>query len=95
MFSRRLLETAFGSADDPDRYRLFYGTPVRARHTNSFIYTFDRAHRARKEVDPDGMICDALDSTSHGLVYNLAKRFQDIAPPELGDPKRTGTNFKF
>jgi hypothetical protein len=29
------------------------------------------------------------------LVHNLAKRFQAIAPPDLGDPKRTGTNFKF
>jgi hypothetical protein len=95
VFSRRLLETSFRLANDPDRYRLFYGTPVRARHTNSFIYTFDRLIARAREVDPDGLICDALDSTSHGLVYNLAKRFQATAPPELADPKRTGTNFKF
>ncbi len=88
VFSRRLLETNSRLGNDADRYRLFYGTPVRARHSNSFIYTFARA----REVDPGGLICD---STSHGLVYHLAKRFQAIAPPELGDPKRTGTNFKF
>lgn len=95
IFSRRLLETSFRVDDDEERYRLFYGTPVRARHSNSFIYTFDRLIARAKEVDPDGLICDALDSTSHGLVYNLAKRFQAVAPAELGDPKRTGTNFKF
>ena len=95
VFSRRLLETSFRVGDDAERYRLFYGTPVRARHTNSFIYTFDRLIARAKEVDADGLISDALDSTSHGLLYNMAKRFQAQAPVDLSDPKRTGTNFKF
>jgi len=51
VFSRRLLETSFRLGNDPDRYRLFYGTSVRARHTNSFIYTFDRLI-ARKRGGP-------------------------------------------
>ena len=95
VFSRRILETSFRLGNDDARFRLFYGTAVRARHSNSFIYTFERMMARAKEVDPDGMICDALNSTSHGLVYNLSKRFQTMAPAELADPKRTGTNFRF
>ena len=95
VYARRILETSFRMGSDDDRFRLFYGTPVRARHSNTFIYTFSRLMARAKEVDPDGMICDALNSTSHGLVYRLAKRFQEVAPSDLADPARTGTNFKF
>jgi hypothetical protein len=95
IYARRILETSFRMGNDEDRFRLFYGSPVRARHSNTFIYTFSRLMARAKEVDPDGMICDALNSTSHGLVYQLAKRCQALAPPDLADPARTGTNFKF
>jgi len=94
-FSRRMLETHIRARDDTERLNLFYGTQVRARHTNNFIYTFERLVARAKEVDPDGMICDALFSTSHGLIYNIAKRYQSEAPAELADPKRTGTNIQF
>jgi hypothetical protein len=95
VFSRLLLTTHLTRRDDNDRMRLFYGTPVRARHANNFIYTFERLLARAKEVDPDGMIGDAQLSTSHGLVYGVAKRYQAMAPPELADPLRTGTRIMF
>ena len=95
VFSRLILTTHLTLGSDAERQRLFYGTPVRARHTNNFIYTFERLLARAKEVDPDGMISDAQLSTSHGLIYTIAKRYQAMAPPELADPLRTGTKIIF
>ncbi|MCX7064715.1 MAG: hypothetical protein NT024_09235 [Proteobacteria bacterium] len=95
VFSRLMLVTHLTTQTDVDRFRLFYGTQIRARHANNFIYTFERLIARAKEVDPDGMICDALHSTSHGLIYNVAKRYQSEAPPDLADPTRTGTHIQF
>ncbi len=94
VFSRRMLVTHLTLPIEA-RSQLFYGTPVRARHSNTFIYTFERLIARAKEVDPDGMICDALFSTSHGMIYNIAKRYQAEAPSDLADPKRTGLNIQF
>ena len=95
VFSRRMITTHLTTDSDEERFKLFYGTPLRARHSNNAIYTFERLLARAKEVDPDGMISDALYSTAHGLVYNVAKRYQAIAPPELADPARTGTKLLF
>ena len=93
VFSRRLLEVHI-QADDPEQgYALFYGTPVRARHSNNFIFTFDRLLERAGEVDPDGMIRDALFTNAHGLIYRIAKRYQERAPVELADRARTGSHI--
>ncbi len=95
VFSRRMVTTHLTTDNEETRYRLFYGTPVRARHSNNVIYTFERLLARAKDVDPDGMISDALYSTAHGLVYSIAKRYQAMAPPELADPARTGIQLHF
>ncbi|MEM8766279.1 MAG: hypothetical protein AAGE43_02460 [Pseudomonadota bacterium] len=96
LFSRRILEANFSLADDPQaQFDIFYGTPIRARHSNSFIYTFERLVARAEAVDPDQMIRDALLTGGHGLVYSVAKRFQDEAPPELADYRQTGLYFAF
>lgn len=96
LFSRRILERHFQLTDDPQRqYDLFYGTRVRARHSNSFIYTFERVVRRVADVDQDDMIRDAFLSGGHGMVYSLAKKHQAKAPPELASHERTGLYFDF
>lgn len=96
LFSRRLLETHFALGDQPDQqYALFYGTPTRARHSNSFIYTFERLLARAEAVDPDRMIRDAILTGGHGLVYTLAKLHQGNAPSELADHSQTGLYFRF
>ncbi len=94
VFSRRLLVTHLTSPIEA-RAQLFYGTPVRARHSNTFIYTFERLIARARDVDLDGMICDALFSTSHGLLYSIVKRYQAEAPSDLSDPQKTGLNIQF
>lgn len=96
LFSRRILERHFQLTDDPQRqYDFFYGTRVRARHSNSFIYTFERVIRRVADVDQDDMIRDAFLSGGHGMVYSLAKKHQAKAPPELASHEHTGLYFDF
>ncbi len=96
LFSRLLLELHVQLSSDPAaQYDLFYGTPVRARHANNFIFTFERLMRRAADVDPDFIIRDSLANSSHGLCYRLAKRHQGNAPAELADPAITGTYVNF
>jgi hypothetical protein len=96
LFSRMLLEIHVQlGASGTRQYDLFYGTPVRARHSNNFIFTFERLMRRAEEVDPDFIIRDSLTASSHGLCYRIAKRHQSAAPPELADPSATGIHINF
>ena len=91
LFSRRLLELHIQLAGDPaEQYALFYGTRVRARHSNTIIYTFERLLNRAEQVDPDRLIRDALLASGHGFLYALAKRHQAAAPPELAHHEHTG-----
>jgi len=91
LFSRRLLERSFQLSGEPEaQYALFYGSPTRARHSNSFIFAFQRLMSRADDVDPDQMIRDAILTGSHGLVYSLARKHQANAPAELADHERTG-----
>ncbi len=95
VFSRKMLELQIQLDDEQARFDLFYGTPIRARHTNNFIYTFERLLARAREVDRDGMICDSIDSNAHGLIYRIAKRHQAKATAELADRTKTGTHIEF
>ncbi|MEQ8859615.1 MAG: hypothetical protein RIC56_13295 [Pseudomonadales bacterium] len=96
LFSRMLMQLHAQHADEPQhQYDLFYGSPIRARHSNNFIFTFERLMRRAEEVDADLIIRDALMSSIHGLCYRLAKRHQATAPAELADPAVTGIQINF
>jgi hypothetical protein len=96
LFSRMLLELYVRMQDHPEkRFDLFYGTLTRARHSNNFIFTFERLMHRAEEVDPDFIIRDSLSTSSHGLCYRIAKRHQSEAPAELADPAITGIHVNF
>ncbi len=90
IFSRQLLRVHVAKEDPQERYDLFYKTPVRARHTNNFIRTFERLLKRAEDIDPDHILRDALLANGHGMLYNVAKHHQAAAPPELADYRRTG-----
>lgn len=94
LFSRLLLET-HTPMEPNEQLALFYGTETRARHSNNFIFTFERLLNRAEAVDPDFIIRDSLMATGHGLLYRLAKRHQANAPGDLGDPAATGTHINF
>lgn len=92
MFSRRLLTLSL-TMDEPEAYELFYGTPIRARHTNHFIFAFERMVRRATDLDTENMIRDSLLASAHAFLYNVAKRHQANAPPEYADHTKTGLHF--
>lgn len=95
LFSRKMLELHFALASDPDQqYELFYGTQIRARHSNSFIYTFERLLARAAAVDEEDIIRDAFLGGGHGMVYRIAKGHQRKAPPELASYEHTGLFFE-
>jgi hypothetical protein len=94
VFSRRLLEALFPLNDERERYDLFYGTAVRARHSNNFIHTFERMLQRAAEVDTDTMIRDSVAASTHAFVYEHARKYQDMAPPELADHEKTGISIQ-
>ena len=94
-FSRRLLETHLQCSDPGEQYALFYGTEIRARHSNNFLFSFERMMRRAQEVDSDDMIRDSILASAHGFVYRIAKPHQTRAPIELADHKITGRFIDF
>ena len=58
---------------------IFYGTEIRARHSRSYIDTFDRLMRLAENCDQDGVITGTVAGTAHGMVYNM---MQSSAPEE-------------
>ena len=93
IFSRRLLETHFQFEQPERQFALFYGTPIRARHANHFIVAFERLLTRSAEVDPEGMLADALTASGHGLLHRIMKTHQAQAPPELADVAETGMHI--
>ena len=94
LFSRRLIELHVMLEEPAQRYELFYGTPIRARHSNNFIFTFERLLRRANEVDAEEILHDALLASGHGMLYSIAQHYQTQAPPELADYRRTGTHIE-
>ncbi len=95
VFSRRLLETHLAQDNSEDQFDLFYGTEVRARHTNNFIFTFERLLRRAADVDMENMIHDALAASGHGFLYRVMKQHQARAPEAWSDHTKTGTHINF
>ncbi len=94
-FSRRMLEAHGSQENDQAKFDLFYGTEIRARHTNNFIFTFERMLRRAAEVDMENMILDSLSASGHGFLYRIMKRHQANAPEEWSDHTKTGTHINF
>ncbi|MBM4382133.1 MAG: hypothetical protein FJ091_02070 [Deltaproteobacteria bacterium] len=61
-------------------YPLFFGTPVRTRHTEAFIGTFERLLRNAEACDPDGLIKDAILGNGSGRLFSLIMRLRDNPP---------------
>ncbi len=80
VFSRSMLEITFLKGTNY-AYKLFYGTPVRTRHAENFIFNFERLTKAAEACDDDGMIRDSLLGSAHGYIYNRMIEFRD-SPPE-------------
>lgn len=80
VFSRRLILLRF-SSEPAAGWVLFWGTPIRTRHCETFIHTFERLLRAADGCDPDGMIADAVRGGAQGRLYTVMRELRDNPPP--------------
>ena len=62
-------------------YKFFYGTEVRTRHCNNFIFNFERLIELANDSDPDGLIRDAIMGSAHGFIYERMLHYRDEPPP--------------
>lgn len=95
LFPRELLTLHGRTDDDEQAYGLFYGTAIRARHSNNFSVTFEKLLRQARAVDNEGMLEDSLNTSAHGFLYLLIQRYRAQAPEELADASATGTHVDF
>ena len=80
VFSRSMMQVSM-SHGEAYAYKLFYGTPIRTTHCESFIFNFERLIHAAEECDDDGMIRDSLLGSPHGFIYARMIRFKNTPPP--------------
>ncbi|MEP5763158.1 MAG: hypothetical protein ABJ308_01125 [Halieaceae bacterium] len=78
-FSRELLRLVTLSSEQY-MYKVFFGTPIRTRHTTSFEHSFERLLRAARDCDEEDMITDALMGSGHGNVYRRIQALRENIP---------------
>ena len=85
VFSRQMLSLSFIHGDRY-AYKLMFGTVLRRRHTENFIFNFERLVAAAIECDTNGMIRDATMGSTHGHIYDRIIQIRNNPPTgfELG-----------
>ena len=80
-FARQFLSLYFrGRADPRYVYDLFFGTPIRTRHSETILHTFGRLLRSARGCDPDSIITDSLLGSAHGMVYRIIEEQRENPP---------------
>ena len=79
VFSREMLRLTTVSSEQY-RYKVFFGTEIRNRHTLNFEHTFERLLRAAHDCDEEEMIVDALNGSAHGRVYRRIEEVRTNIP---------------
>ncbi len=95
VFSRKLLEATTDLRAETERFDLFYKTEIRARHTNQFIFVFERLLAHVRGSDTDNMLFDSLIGSAHGLLYARMKTYQAQAPANWSDHSKTAQFVAF
>lgn len=94
VFSRLMLTTHLDVDDEDEPLALFYGTEIRARHSNNFIFTFERLRQRAREADSEGMLEDAITGSAHGFLYRLAVNYRQRAAVELANIEVPGRDSR-
>lgn len=84
VFSRRMILLRVRLEDPRQAWALFYGTPIRQQHCETYIRSFERLLRSAAACDPDGMIVDAMNGNAQGRLYRLMCEMRDLPPARGG-----------
>jgi hypothetical protein len=83
IFGRRLLTARIG-LEPAQQWELFWGTPVRERHSGAYVHAFERLLATARECDPKGMIVDALLGDVTGRLYAALVETRGAGPAQGG-----------
>jgi hypothetical protein len=81
VFARGLMAANFRGDGPEDTWALFWSTPIRTRHSETFMRIFDRMLARAAVCDTDGLLIETLRGSTHGQVYALMESSRDLAPP--------------
>lgn len=84
VFSRRMILLRVRLDDPRQAWALFYGTPIRQQHCETYIRSFERLLRSAAACDPDGMIVDAMHGNAQGRLYRVMCEMRDLLPAGAG-----------
>jgi len=80
IFSRHMLALTY-SHGEIYSYKLIFGTSLRTRHSENFIFNFERLAEAAMDCDTNGMIRDAIMGSANGHIYERIIEIKNN-PPE-------------
>ena len=84
-FQSQAAGSLFALGETAKQFYLFYKTEIRARHTNQFIFVFERLMNHVRDSDTDNMLFDSLSGNAHGLLYARMKEHQANAPEKWSE----------
>jgi len=81
VFGRDLLRVHFLGDHERDTWVLFWSTPVRSRHSETFCHAFERMLERARTCDTDGLLVDTLLGSTHGQLYTLMQQTRALPAP--------------
>ena len=81
VFARTLMAVHFRGDRSHDTWSLFWSTPIRVRHSESFLAVFERMIERARACDGDGLLVETLLGSTHGQVFTLMKETRSSTPP--------------
>jgi hypothetical protein len=82
-FARSFMSIVYpilGRGDTRAFHDLFFGSEVRARHSETITRVFGRLLEKIRECDPDGMIEEAVRGSDHGRLHDFVQQARAATP---------------
>jgi hypothetical protein len=81
VFARAMMGLHFTAEEDRDSWALFWSTPIRTRHSDTFLEVFGRMLDRARACDTDGLLVETLLGSTNGQLYLLIQQTRGFAPP--------------
>jgi hypothetical protein len=81
VFGRGLMGAHFAGDRKHDTWALFWSTPLRTRHSETFSQAFERMLERARACDADGLLVETLLGSTHGQVHAVMHGVRGLAPP--------------